>query len=284
MKLEPRSADAYRELATAFESTGKPDEAEATYKRAIELQKDNWSSLKQLGVFYFNHGRYAEAEQYFREVIRLTPGSAKAYSNLGAAYLKDGRKEDALLQLEHSVSIEPSAVGCSNLGSLYYFEGRYADAAAQYLKAAELNPTESRYWGNLADAYRWTPALAAKAPEAYRHAIALTEKEIAINPRDAQLHARVATSWAALGDRGKSGFGNRAGPSALLRRWIRSVLRRAGRRTESSARSGLARVEVGDRIQLFAGRDSARAASQRVARGSTLFPSGRREKAGWLGR
>jgi tetratricopeptide (TPR) repeat protein len=204
LKLEPRSADAYRELATAFESTGKPDEAEATYKRAIELQKDNWSSLKQLGVFYFNHGRYAEAEQYFREVIRLTPGSAKAYSNLGAAYLKDGRKEDALLQLEHSVSIEPSAVGCSNLGSLYYFEGRYADAAAQYLKAAELNPTESRYWGNLADAYRWTPALAAKAPEAYRHAIALTEKEIAINPRDAQLHARVATSWAALGDREKA--------------------------------------------------------------------------------
>jgi len=204
LKLEPRNPDAYRELAVAYESMGKPGEAEATYKRAIDLQTDNWSSLKQLGVFYFNHGRYPEAEQYLQKVIRLTPDSAKAYSNLGAAFLKDGRYEDALKQFERSVSIEPTAIACSNLGSLYFLEGRYADAAAQFRTAADLNPTESRFWGNLADAYRWTPALAANAAGAYRHAIELTEKEIVINPRDGQLHARIATYWEGLGEREKA--------------------------------------------------------------------------------
>jgi tetratricopeptide (TPR) repeat protein len=204
LRLEPRNADAFRELATAYDSMGKPDKAEATYKRAIHLAPDNWSSIKQLGVFYFNKGRLAEAEPYLREVVRLTPDSAKAYSNLGGLYTRMGRRTDAEQQLEKSVAIEPTAYGCSNLGVLYYLEGRYADAAVQYEKATELNPTESRLWSNLADAYRWVPALAAKAPDAFRHAIELSQKEISVNPRDAQLRARLATSYAAIGERDKA--------------------------------------------------------------------------------
>jgi serine/threonine protein kinase/tetratricopeptide (TPR) repeat protein len=200
LRLEPRNADAYRELATAYDSMGKPDKAEATYKRAIELRPDNWSSVKQIGVFYAGKGRYPEAERYLRQVVRLTPDSAKAYSNLGGLYLKMGRRAEAEAQLEKSVSIEPTAFGCSNLGVLYYLQGRYADAAVQYQKATEMNPTESRWWSNLADAYRWSPTLAAKAPDAFRHAIELSRQEIAINPRDAQLHSRLATSYAALGE------------------------------------------------------------------------------------
>jgi eukaryotic-like serine/threonine-protein kinase len=204
LKLEPRNADAYRELALAYENMGKPEKAESTYKTAIGLRKDDWSGLKQLGVFYNRQGRYPEAEQLLLQVIQLTPNSAHAHSNLGGVYLRDGRIDDALREFQRSVSIEPTAIGCSNLGALYYFEGRYADAAAQYLKAIGLNQTDSAFWGNLADAYRWTPGLDAKAPETYRHAIELTEKEISINPNDAQLHARLATYWVALGEREKA--------------------------------------------------------------------------------
>ncbi len=204
LNLEPLSADANRELALAYEKMGKLDKAQATYKQAIALRRDDWSSLKQLGVFYNRNGKYPEAEDYFRQVIRLTPDSAHAFSNLGAAYLNDGRREEARAALEHSVGIEPTENACSNLGSLYYFEGRYADAATQYEKAIELNRTDSVWRGNLADAYRWTPAFAEKAPETYRQAIGLIEKEITINSRDAELHSRLATYRAALGEREKA--------------------------------------------------------------------------------
>jgi tetratricopeptide (TPR) repeat protein len=54
LRLDPRNADAYRELAATYDAMGRADQAEATYKQAIELRRADWSSVKQLGVFYFN--------------------------------------------------------------------------------------------------------------------------------------------------------------------------------------------------------------------------------------
>jgi len=201
LKLDPLNADAYRELATTYSAMGHADQAEATYKRAIELRHD-WSSVKQLGVFYFNNGPLSEAERCFREVIRLTPDSAKAYSNLGGTYAKMGRYADAATQLEKSISLAPTSDGYNNLGYLYYWDlENYAQAAAQFHNAIGLAPENSHFWGNLADSYRWDPTLAAKAPDTYRHAIELIEREIGVNPRDGQLHSLLATWWAALGSR-----------------------------------------------------------------------------------
>jgi tetratricopeptide (TPR) repeat protein len=201
LKLDPFNADAYRELAAAYDAMGRTADAERTFRKAVELRRDDWWSVKQLGVFYFNKGRYAEAERCFREVIKLTPDSAKAYSNLGAALLKKGDYDGAAAALERSVSIEPNANGYSNLGSVYYYYGgRYADAAALYEKAVQLTPTDSRFWINLADAYRAAPGLRSKAGPTYRRAIQLIEQEIAVNPRDAQLHSKLATSRSALGE------------------------------------------------------------------------------------
>jgi serine/threonine-protein kinase len=200
LQLDPLNADAHRELATAYEAMGRAADAEATYRKAIELRKEDWWSVKDLGVFHFKRGRYAEAEREFLEVVRLTPDSAKAHSNLGGLYLTMGKTAEAEEQFMLSVAIEPNANAYSNLGSLFFYGGRYADAVEPFEKAASLNPTDSRFLMNLADAYRWTPALAGKAPETYRRAIGLIQKEILVNPRDAQLHSKLATAYSSLGE------------------------------------------------------------------------------------
>jgi tetratricopeptide (TPR) repeat protein len=199
LDLDPRNADAYSELATTYGAMGRIDLAEATYKKAIELRPDAWWSLKQIGLFYLNQGRYPEAEQYFRKVIQLIPSSAKAYSNLGVVYVKMDRKDDAIAQFQKSISIEPIANACNNLGYLYYMDGRYEEAAAQFEKATVLIATEPLFFGNLAEASRWSPALAGQAPAAFERAIELLQKEIAINPMDAELHSWLAVRWASLG-------------------------------------------------------------------------------------
>jgi serine/threonine-protein kinase len=200
LKLDPLDADAYRELATVYGAMGRADRAEATYKQAIELRHD-WWSVKELGVFYFNHNRFSDAEKCLREVVRLTPDSAKAYSNLGGLYLEMGRYSDAVAQLQKSLSLAPTSDGYANLGSVYYSEGDYAQAAVQFKKATDLAPDVSDFRGDLADSYRWDPKLATQASDTYRHAIDLAQREIAVNPRDSELHSRVATWWAALGIR-----------------------------------------------------------------------------------
>ncbi|SPE43599.1 putative Serine/threonine protein kinase with TPR repeats [Candidatus Sulfopaludibacter sp. SbA3] len=201
LKLDPLNADAYRELAGTYRAMNRPAQAEATYQRAIELRHDDWWSVKQLGVFYFITGRFEKAEQCFREVIRLTPDSAKAYSNLGGTYVKMGRTKDAIEQFQKSLSLGPTSDDHDNLGYLYYYDGNYAQAAVQFQKAIDLAPANSEFWGNLADSYRWDPGLAAKAPDTYRHAIELIQREITVNPRDGELHSQVATWWAAMGRR-----------------------------------------------------------------------------------
>jgi Flp pilus assembly protein TadD len=104
-----------------------------------------------------------------------------------------GRTAEAATQFERSLEIEPNAKGYSNLGSLYFFDGRYADAVTPFEKAAEITPSDSRFWMNLADAYRWTPALSGKAAGTYRHAIGLIEQEIGESAgRAASLEAAMA--------------------------------------------------------------------------------------------
>jgi serine/threonine-protein kinase len=188
-------------LASTYNAMGRADQAEDTYKRAIELRHDDWWSVKQLGVFYFNNGRYSDAERCFREVIRLTPDSGKAYSNLGGMYIQMGRYADAFAPLQKSLSLGPTSDGYNNFGSYYYRMGNYAEAAAQYRKATELAPNNALFWGNLADAYRWDSSLAAKAPDTYRRAIDLAQREITVNPRNGQLRSYVAIWWADLGNR-----------------------------------------------------------------------------------
>jgi len=70
-----------------------------------------------------------------------------------------------------------------------------------YQRAVDISPKESANWGNLADAYRWTPALREQAPAAFRRAIQLLQQEIKVDPRNPRLYARLAMYHAAVGDR-----------------------------------------------------------------------------------
>jgi serine/threonine-protein kinase len=68
LNSDPTNAAAYRGLAKAYEARDMFNEAEATYKRAIELKPDYWAGYNDLGVFYFRLGRYEDAITQFRRV------------------------------------------------------------------------------------------------------------------------------------------------------------------------------------------------------------------------
>jgi Flp pilus assembly protein TadD len=179
-------------------------EAEKAYKTAIDLRPNDWASYNLLGAFYYSQSCYPEAEPYFRKVEQLTPENHMAYTNLGAVYLSLGRHAEATAMFQKSLALNPEvARPYSNLGMVCEFEGRYAEAATWHEKAIGHAPADDRYWGNLGHAQRWDPNLAAKAPATFRRAIDLGEQAVNTNPRDATLHARLATYWAAIGERTK---------------------------------------------------------------------------------
>jgi tetratricopeptide (TPR) repeat protein len=188
LKLDSVSVEALRALASAYERSGKISEAEDVYKKALRLREGDWLTWSYLGVFYRTHGRYQDAEKPFRRVAELTPDNSVAYMNLGILYVSMGRYEDARPQLEHAIQLKPSMAAYSALASVYYFQGAWHDAVRVNEKALALVPTGSPapyyVYGNLADAYRWTPDLKAKAAEYYRLAIDDIDRSLATNPRN----------------------------------------------------------------------------------------------------
>jgi serine/threonine-protein kinase len=59
-------------------------------------------------------------------------------------------------------------------------------------KAVELGANRSLYWGNLADAYRWTPGRRGDSIGAYDRAIALLREDIKKQPAVVELRSRLA--------------------------------------------------------------------------------------------
>jgi tetratricopeptide (TPR) repeat protein len=203
LELDPHSADVHRELANAYEAAGRLAEAEATYLRAIQLRPDSWAAYKDLAIFHYRRGRMAEALDGFKRVVELTPDNYGGYANLGGTYFALGNSAEALKVLEQGLALGPTAKAYANLATVQFYDRRYREAEEAYAKATELNPTEARWWGYRGDANRRL-GRAAEAARDYRQAIALIEKQLAANPREAEPWGRLAMHQAALGEREKA--------------------------------------------------------------------------------
>jgi serine/threonine-protein kinase len=182
LELEPKSAEAHRELARAYEALGRDGDAEATHRRAIALKPDSWSSYWNLGAFYYRKSQYARAAAQFLEVIRLAPDHYRAYSSLGGIYIYQGKFADASGMFRKSLNIKPSPQAYSNLAASEILQGRSADAVPLLEKAIALENTSYEVWGNLGDACSQTPGMTDKAPAAYARAAELARRELSVNP------------------------------------------------------------------------------------------------------
>jgi len=197
--LDPGNPDAWRGLAQSYESGGKLAEAESAFRKAVELHPSYWAASGYLASFYKRHGRYADAEPLLERVIALTPDNPAGYSDLGGLELFLTNYGKAAEILQKGAALRPSAAIYANLGNAFFLDGRSDAAVECFQKAASLEPGNYIHAGNLADAYRWTPALAARAPDEYRTAVGLAEKAVAVNPKDAAALGSLALYHAKLG-------------------------------------------------------------------------------------
>jgi serine/threonine-protein kinase len=199
--IEPTLDAAQSGLARSYESLNHLEDAEKAYRTAIALRPNYWAGYNRLGAFYLRHGRMEDAAQMFSQVVSLVPDSFIGYSNLGATRLQAGRYQDAIAPLEHSLAIRKTGDATSNLGTAYFALRRYADAAKQYEEAVQRSGSEYVLWGNLGDAYFWTPARRPEAAAAYRKAITLAMDALRVNSRDAAALSSVSLYRAMLGER-----------------------------------------------------------------------------------
>ena len=193
----PGMVRAHTYLGNAYKDMGRIDEAEAEYKRAIEVKPEHKVSYNNLGNLYYQKAdRYLsernleEARRFFdratveyKRALGIEPGYAEAHSNLGNVYFNRWRlshsQEEALLDrargaYERALEIEPTFEGAlGNLGYIYYTKGMYDQAVAAYRKVLETKPDLWITHNNLGLAYMGK-GMMDEAIREYRRALVLS--------------------------------------------------------------------------------------------------------------
>jgi serine/threonine-protein kinase len=192
IELDPKSSAAHKWLGVLLTSMGRAEAAEKAFDRALQLDPKNWAALLDLGVLRYRTEDFAKAAEKWEEARALCPDNVRILANLSAAYHKLDLYEDAASVLQRAIEIQPSAQHYANLGTLRFFQGRYAEAISAFQQAVDREPARPEYWGNLADAYRWSPGDRGRAREPYIRAIQLLHERLELKPQDPDMLSTLA--------------------------------------------------------------------------------------------
>src|SRR5207302_1401901 len=98
LALRPQNVVIHSNLGSAFLAQGMPAEAEAAFRKAIELNADlagAWGTFVSLGFALREQGKLPEATDAFRTAMELKPDNTWAYYRLGETLREMGKQADA---------------------------------------------------------------------------------------------------------------------------------------------------------------------------------------------
>jgi len=192
--MAPNSDEGWRRLAMAYEKQKRVAEAEVAFKKAIEANPYNWSTLNLLGGFYLDHGRYDKATEAYEQVTKLEPKLPIGWGNLALVACTQGNYEGCIQASQKANDVQPSPVTYQNIAQAYYLLHKYPLARENAQKAVDLNPNSQLSYGMMADAYR-LEGDTEKANEMYDKAITLALHDLQVNPRDAATMGNLAVYY-----------------------------------------------------------------------------------------
>jgi tetratricopeptide (TPR) repeat protein len=178
-------APAYFNAGLAAHSTGKMEEAEKHYKKAIEINPKFEDSHYNYAILLNELNRKTEAEEQYKKAIELNPKYAGAYNNYAFLLKELNRKTEAEEQYKKAIEINPKyAEAYNNYANLLIELNRKTEAEEYYKKAIKINPkyegAHYNYANLLIELNRKT-----EAEEYYK-------KAIKINPKFAEAHYNYA--------------------------------------------------------------------------------------------
>ncbi len=138
---DPVDAAARLHLGMVYDRQRRDDEAEAQYRKVMELDPGNAEAYNTLGYMFAVRGiNLVEARQLIERALELSPGAAHIVDSLGWVYYQMGNIDDAIVQLETAANEIPDPEVLEHLGDAYLEAGRIDEAKATYQTALEAEP------------------------------------------------------------------------------------------------------------------------------------------------
>lgn len=147
--LNPHDADAHYQLGLLYAQRRLQSEAEQSFRRALEIDKNEPEYLFQLGrILSRQQGRSSEAKPLLARAAELDPklASYEVWREWGAVALASGETEDALRYLSHFVAMrEYDPEGLVLFGQALRAANRAGEARAAFQQAIEAAAGTPKY-------------------------------------------------------------------------------------------------------------------------------------------
>jgi superkiller protein 3 len=164
-----------------------PD-AEAAYRRALQLDPNSGLAWDGLGLAQYDAGRLADARRAFARAVALDNDNARALFHLALVDDGEGRRGVAIPEYERAAALSPDDADIiRHLATALGMEGRSREAMTDMQRVVELTPQDGEAWLDLA-----LLSLDAGKPDAAANAL-VTARNLGANPQ------RLAFAEAALG-------------------------------------------------------------------------------------
>jgi tetratricopeptide (TPR) repeat protein len=217
LKIEPDSADTYKNLAFVYLSKGDNAAAVDPLKELI-AREQSLDGYKFLGEIYYVNGTNLKAQgkndeakaefnksiEVLEEGLKIYPDNAEMLVTLSTAYIGADRGKEAIEKYKKLVDAKPDDKNIRyNYGVLLLGADDFAGAETQFKKAIEIDPEYDNAIYNLGVTYlKWGTYLNKKADEEgkvsdeykAKYQLALPYLEKAVQMKDAN-----AQTWELLG-------------------------------------------------------------------------------------
>ena len=131
----------HNNLGNAYAAAGKWQDAEISYRRALDRKRDYAEGCYNLGRALSAQGKLEEAAEAYRHALILRPNHAETCLNLGNTLQAQGKLDEAAEAFQRAISSKPHLVAAhNNLGNILLAQNRFEAALAAYSRALELKP------------------------------------------------------------------------------------------------------------------------------------------------
>jgi tetratricopeptide (TPR) repeat protein len=137
-------------LGKAFTIDNKYTEAEAAYRKAIEIDPEFVYAWNGLGDSLYSQNQLTEAEAAYKKAMEIIPASVQSNYSLGVALYFSGKLDESVKFFKHYLEHHPDdSLSHNNLGYVLLTKKQLNESRFAFLKAVELNPNCCLYYANL---------------------------------------------------------------------------------------------------------------------------------------
>jgi len=137
----PNNAEVHYTIGKTLHAMEKNDDAEAAYRRAIELKPAHISALNDYANLLRETGRNEQAISMYQTALLLDDGNASTHIGLGIALRATGHLDLAIEAYRTMlVRLPNNAVAHNNIGSIQQTQGQVEAAMQSFQRALEIEP------------------------------------------------------------------------------------------------------------------------------------------------